>query len=171
MSIYVSPLHLVRQEAQRFQPHGIISIVDPRTENPVFDPNVKVLNLKFHDVCFEPRSIYDKERYVHPTREIVEEIFNFGAVSMKKGERLLTHCFAGVSRSSAAAIIALSPQYGWQEAVRMVAEVKVNHTAPEPHTELGSRWFMPNNLMIDYADDFLCLNGELRKLVATTFSY
>ena len=171
MPIYVSPLNLVHQEVQRFQPHGVISIVDPGLDNPIFDPSVKVLNLRFHDICFEPRSIYDKERYTYPTREIVEEIFHFGAVTMKSGERLLTHCFAGVSRSSAAAIIALSPHYGWQEAVRMVAELKVNHTAPEPHTEIGSFWFMPNNLMIDYADDFLCLNGELRKLVATTFSY
>lgn len=169
--IYVSPLHLVQQEVQRFQPHGIISIVDPNIKNPDFSSSLKVLNLKFDDICFEPKSIYDKERYSPPTREIVEDIFHFGATTMKKGERLLTHCFAGVSRSSAAAIIALSPHYGWQESVKMVAEVKVNHTAPTPHTEIGSQWFMPNNLMIDYADDFLCLNGELRKLVAITFAY
>ena len=169
--IYVSPLHLVRQEIERFQPQGVISIVDPKMENPNFSSDLRVLNLKFDDICFEPKSIYDRERYSPPTKKDVEEIFHFGAVTMKTGEKLLTHCFAGVSRSSAAAIIALSPHYGWRDAVRMVSEIELVYTAPKPHTETGSQWFLPNNLMIDHADDLLCLNGELRKLVEETFSY
>lgn len=169
MPIYVAPINRVLHEAQTFKPDAIISIVDPTMKNPNFPMKVPILNLNFDDICFEPVSFYDKERYSPPTRSHVEEIFHFGAFFYKKDTNLLTHCYAGISRSSAAAIIALCPHYGYKKAVEMVANIQVYQS--EGVSEAGSSWFMPNNLMIKYADDQLALNGELINLVETTFSY
>ena len=166
--IYVSSLYDLKNSIEKYKPEAIISILDPNVERPIFNDSAKVLKMSFHDICFEPKSIYDKERYVVPTREDVDEILHFGALHYKKGTMLMTHCFAGVSRSSAAAIIALCPHYGYVEAVRMVADIDVV-LSQDGATEKGSTWFMPNNLMIRYADERLALDGALVNLVNGTF--
>jgi hypothetical protein len=46
----------------------------------------------------------------------------------------------------------------------MIAELSI-------HNETGADWFMPNNLMIEYADEILGLNRELVKFTEYTFRY
>lgn len=169
MLVSITSINRFQIEFNHQNPDAVISIVDPLMSNPVISKDIPTLQMKFHDICFEPSSPYDKERYVTPTRADVDEIFHFGAFKYKKGTKLLTHCFAGISRSSAAAIIALCPHYGYETAVKMVSEVDVYQS--EGLYEKGSFWFMPNNLMIRYADERLALDGALVKLVEETFAY
>jgi len=166
MSVIITSLHRFEADFKLHNPDSVISIVNPEMEHPVVNNNVPTLKMKFHDICFE---IHNNDKYTLPSIEDVDEIFHFGAVKYKKDTRLLVHCFAGISRSSAAAIIALCPHYGYKDAVKMVAEVDVYMS--KGLYEKGSSWFMPNNLMIKYADKRLCLDGDLIKLVNEVFSY
>jgi predicted protein tyrosine phosphatase len=169
MLISVVSLKRFQEEMELQNPDAVISIVNPTTDNPEVGKEIPTLKMKFHDICFEIKSYHGQERYTPPSRDHVDEIFHFGAFKYKKGTKLLTHCFAGISRSSAAAIIALCPHYGYVEAVRMVSEIDVYQS--EGLYEKGSLWFMPNNLMIQYADERLALDGALVRLVEETFAY
>jgi len=166
MSVLVTSLHRFKIDFNLQDPDAVISIVDPEDNNPEVLKDIPVLKMKFHDICFE---LFNNEKYIIPTRENVDDIFHFGAFKYKKDTKLLVHCFAGISRSSAAAIIALCPHYGYENAVKMVADVDVYMS--EGLYEKGSLWFMPNNLMIRYADERLVLDGALVKLVEETFAY
>lgn len=81
----------------------------------------------------------------------------------------MVHCFAGISRSSAAAIIAMIPLLGPEEAVKRVMNFEVHQS--DGVFEPGYSWFMPNNLMIQYADEELGLAGQLVKLTERSFNY
>ena len=81
----------------------------------------------------------------------------------------MVHCFAGISRSSAAAIIAMIPLLGPEEAVKRVMNFEVYQT--EGVFEPGHSWFMPNNLMMQYADEELDLAGHLVRLTESSFNY
>lgn len=168
MPVIISSLNKVYANFYSFKPEAIISIVDPYIENPEFNNKIPVLNLQFNDICFELESEYDKRKYSPPNRNHIDDILHFGAVTCNKNTRILTHCFAGISRSSAAAIIALCPLYGYLDAVDIVANADLTI---DDKIFKGSEYFMPNNLMIKYADDRLCLNGDLCKLVDKKFIY
>jgi predicted protein tyrosine phosphatase len=167
--IFVTNCKNVLKDIKIFKPSALISITDPGINNPKHELDIPTLNLSFQDVCFEPQSDVDKLRYKPPTKLIVEDIFHFGAFSYKKNTLLMTHCMAGISRSSAAAIIALCPHYGYEDAVNIVADFDVYQS--EGLYEKGSSWFIPNDLMIKYADEILCLNGSLQNLVYSRFCY
>src|SRR3990172_5590703 len=101
---------LSREEAQRVlrSSHGdsithVISLSEPEQEPPVELAlhNGRHLILQFHDVT------NTKYGYVPPTSKQVEGIIRF-AHSIKPEHRLLCHCAAGISRSSAAALTVLA---------------------------------------------------------------
>jgi predicted protein tyrosine phosphatase len=73
---------------------------------------------------------------------------------------------AGISRSSAAALISIIPLYGFNEAVDIIKRVELSN-----YEFLQKKCFYPNNLMIKYADQILSLNGRLENLVEETFEY
>lgn len=63
----------------------------------------KKIRLKFHDVT------WDREGLVSPKKEDVERLVSFykDALSLDKEHKFLIHCWAGQSRSTAAALILL----------------------------------------------------------------
>lgn len=104
----------------------------------------------FHDVENENSS-----EYVVPTRQDIKDILETAAMVPSNG-RLLVHCTAGKSRSTAAGIGILiqggmDPQsaFDWMKAHRPA--------------------MFPNRLMIEYVDDYLDLGGELIKIVKTYY--
>lgn len=94
------------QEAKRPFPKGssVISIGAPNTPSP---PGVRTsedshLRVEFDDIASDPPS-KDQRKYFHPPeKEHVEKIIDFAR--NQKGP-LVTHCRAGVSRSTAADVI------------------------------------------------------------------
>lgn len=144
----------------------IISIVDPNLDNP-FPQSKNNLLFRFHDICFEPQSEVDKLRYISPTKKDISDIINFGKENFNNKSVLLSHCMAGISRSSAAALISIIPLYGVNESVKIIKELESSNY----NDFLQKKYFYPNNLMIKYADQVLGLDGKLEKLVEETFDY
>jgi len=165
METLITSRSVAEASADRIKPIAIISICD------IADPELQflghdcpILRMKLDDICFEPKSKYDIERYSPPTRQMIHSILSFGRENITDDSKLLSHCYAGISRSSAAAIIATTPLLGFRYAVKMIAELSI-------HNKTGADWFMPNNLMIEYADEILGLNRELVKFTEYTFRY
>lgn len=171
MEIFITSRHLVKLKIPEFKPTEVISIVDPEDDYLEFNlpKETSALQMKFQDLCFEPASEYDIARYLPPTKSMIKTIIKYGEHNIREDSRLLVHCFAGISRSSAAAIIAMIPLLGPEEAVKRVMAFEV-HQADEIF-EPGYSWFLPNNLMIKYADEELGLAGRLIKLTESSFNY
>jgi predicted protein tyrosine phosphatase len=119
-------------------------------DNLVIPPGVPRANhlwLKLHDIA-EPR-----DGYVHPARAHIEELIGF----VKRWDRespLVIHCFAGVSRSTAAAFVTvctLNPE--GKEAAIAQALRRASPTAT------------PNVRIVALADDILGRNGRMVEAV------
>lgn len=104
----------------------------------------------FHDV--EDRESSD---YVVPTRKDIQEILEISSMVPPEG-RLLVHCTAGKSRSTAMAIgILIQSGKSPQEAFDFVKTLQPA--------------MFPNRLMIEYVDDYLRLDGQLITVVKTYY--
>lgn len=126
----------------------IVSIMDPGSAVPEafgsFDPHER-LDLRFHDI------IDPQVDMVMPDDEHVGRLLRFGGTmaSSQSPVTLLAHCHAGVSRSSAAAILMLAavrpgtPEQALAEALAV---------AP-------NAW--PNLRMIELGDALIGCNGRL----------
>jgi predicted protein tyrosine phosphatase len=127
----------------------IVSILDPDERPPfeLLDHQDRTLTLRFDDV------VRDGGGFVLPTPEHVENLLEFDR-GAKPGDRLVVHCHAGLSRSTAAFVALLAQRTPGAEAAAF-AELR----AVRPRS-----W--PNFLIIAYADDILGTGGALaRELV------
>jgi predicted protein tyrosine phosphatase len=125
---------LVRDEARVFRPEGI-------------EPD-KHLWLQIDDIA-EPI-----DGYIVPSRHHVEKLITF-VDGWRRETPLVVHCFAGISRSTAAAFVtacAISPE-------RDEAEIALRLRA-------ASRTASPNPLIVSLADDFLGRKGRMRDAIA-----
>ena len=134
----------------------VVSLFTPgfRDELPIFrHPAARVLKLDFDDID-EPR-ILDQGPYgkqYPPTKKQIQQLIQF-IKGIKAPAKLLFHCHAGISRSTAAALVAICIHHktdspaSWME--RLLA------IRPEA---------FPNSLMLKYADELLGLGGELIKI-------
>lgn len=128
----------------------VLSILDPDQPSPevfaAWGPHRR-LELRFHDVIEETAG------QIAPAAADVERVLAFGRELTAPGAavgRLLSHCHAGISRSTAALVMILlqaNPARPAEEAVAAVA-------ATRPKT-----W--PNLRMIEIADQRLGRHGEL----------
>lgn len=126
----------------------VISIGEPGSSNFVRGLHGQSFNA-FHD-CNVINALY-----VYPTRPLMENLRN-GIERFLRDERLesvLVHCAAGVSRSTAAAIMLLVAD-GWEPdaAVGHVFEIR-----PIAH---------PNELMMTIMDDMFQMHGKLHEEVS-----
>lgn len=116
----------------------IIGLVNPEAK-VAQDPKYHVEY--FHDVM-EPI-----DGWVHPTIEHMERVLEFSK-TITKDDKLLVHCNAGVSRSTATAImVCMDHGLTADEAFRKVYEVR-------PHMN-------PNSLLLTFADELLGCDGSL----------
>lgn len=134
------------------QVRWLVSIGDPGTRAPAGSARVAAkLRLEVEDVI-------DPSLPFAPTRTDVERIVRFGRRLPTDGIAI-SHCDAGISRSSAAAIIALAACYADASEEEVVATVLAG--APGLH---------PNRLMIRLADDVLGREQRLVDAVRRRFS-
>lgn len=105
--------------------------------------------------------VYDDDSYgVAPSPEDVKRIIRFAgysdahrAVAQPPGpERVLIHCHAGVSRSTAAGLIWLATRLGPGQEAEAAAQLVAACVDKEPN---------PNKTMVKYADEQLGRNGAL----------
>ena len=148
MSIIVCPLHDVEAIARVRRPSHILSLISPSAEPTGFQRLAPYhLELRFNDIA-EPR-----DGLIEPSAEHIHSIIEFGRSSRAQGP-LLIHCWAGVSRSPAAAFI-----------------ITFDRARPTPkHLAASLRsaapYCSPNPRMIALADEALEAQGDLSKAIA-----
>jgi predicted protein tyrosine phosphatase len=142
--IYICGLHAVVEAAAQVRPRHLISITDPETSAPRVEGIApgRHLKLEFHDINDPEPDL------IAPDREHVEHIVGFAA-GWDGLDPLLVHCHAGISRSTATALIVAAVRAAGQElqAARLLR-------ARAPHAD-------PNRRMIALADVRLGLDGRL----------
>ncbi len=138
------------QELDGFAKVGVshvLSILDPADpEPPVFQryrPHRRT-SLRFHDV------VVPVDGHLLPVEADVERILEFGRdLSTTEPLHLLVHCYAGISRSTAASLILMAQANPGREADVFATLIEVRPRA----------W--PNSRMVGFADALLGCNGRL----------
>ena len=142
--IYVCGLADLPHLASELDPTHVISLLgdDPFPETPGSVVPDGHLKLQLHDIT-EPLP-----GYIAPETEHVECLLDFSRRWEQAGP-LIIHCYAGVSRSTAAAlaVLCIYNQGREQDAARVLR-------ARGPHA-------FPNRRMIELADDLLGCGGRL----------
>jgi len=145
MMIYVSPLSAIEDAIQAVKPSHLVSLLDPETmiDTPSGIVRERHLRLPVNDISEEIDSL------VPPGEAHVAELIGF-VQEWDQAQPLLVHCWAGISRSTAAAFItlcALNENHPEDELARLVRQ-RGSHAHP-------------NRLMVRHADALLRRNGRM----------
>ena len=138
-SLFEMPLHV-----RALRPRYLVSLVQPEFQPPTpreVSP-ARHLRVAVDDVS-EPGDGFVAPEQAH-VRELIEFLRLWGGASP-----LLLHCFAGISRSTAAALVALSLDADGRE---LEAAQILREAAPHAH---------PNALLVSLADRLLGRQGRL----------
>jgi predicted protein tyrosine phosphatase len=142
--IYVCGLDALEEHARRLRPEHVVSLVAPEEQPPTPDgvsPD-RHLRIEIHDISQPmPGYILPEEDHVATLIDLFRE--------RRTGSAILIHCLAGISRSTAAALIALAVEHEGLE-----KEAALRLRAAAPHAD-------PNRRMIALADMLLGRDGRL----------
>jgi predicted protein tyrosine phosphatase len=144
-TIYVAPLSLVATTVAEAQVSHLVTLINGETliDTPPSIVPDRHLRLAMNDIC-EPQ-----EGLVLPCETHVSNLVRF-ALDWDRRAPLLIHCWAGISRSTAAAFItlcALNPQ---------VDEITVARALRR-----ASPTAYPNRLLVALADEALARDGRM----------
>ena len=142
--IYVTNIDDLPDVARRIRPSDLVSLV-PMEEQPCTPVGVdpaRHLRLLIHDIT------KSDDAGILPQSQHIQTLIDF-IRGWKRDGPILLHCIAGVSRSSAAALITLVTVAPGRE-----DEAARALRCAGPH-------FSPNRLMIHLADDILGTGGRL----------
>jgi predicted protein tyrosine phosphatase len=145
-TLHVCPLHLVSAEVDRLQPSGLVSLLSPGNVTPATPPHLPAdqhLKRHFHDI------VVNYPNLTPPRPEDVAAIIAFARAWDQRAPMLL-HCFAGISRSTAAAYIAA-----------MVIRPALAEDDLAQRLRQASSLATPNILMIEHADEILGRKGRM----------
>jgi predicted protein tyrosine phosphatase len=142
--IHVSSLSALNSVTAKLPSYDLLTLLSP--DHPPTDWSAFVcerhVRLAFHDIV-EPMP-----GLTPPDRDLMQAVLEFGRHA-KPQRPLLIHCWAGISRSSAAAfVIACDRNPGFE---RDIAH-ELRRRAPSA---------TPNRLMVRLADDLLQRNGRM----------
>lgn len=144
-TILVTPLSQVEAAIRRYKPSHMMTLLSPghMIDTPAGIVPDRHLKLGLNDVV--ATDLGDDP----PNQSHVENLIAFGR-GWDARAPLLIHCWAGVSRSMAAAYIVLCDRFGpFRE-----KEIAKSLRARAPHA-------YPNPLLIEYADNALRRNGRM----------
>ncbi|MGF1640601.1 MAG: tyrosine phosphatase family protein [Rhodospirillales bacterium] len=144
MTIYVCSMPEMPRHVETLRPSHLVSLVPPLDQPPT-PPQIapeRHLRLSIDDIT-EPLA-----GYVLPDVYHIATLVDF-LMGRADDEPILLHCVAGVSRSMAAALIALTLDAEGQE-----TEMALRLRRAAPHAR-------PNTRMVALADDVLCRDGRL----------
>lgn len=151
MTLLVCPLSQVETARALHRPSHLVSLLSPTSPAetwPVSDPGDARLRLAFHDIA-EPRP-----DLTAPSAVQVDQLLAF-AGTWDGARPMLVHCWAGVSRSTAAAFI-IACQRAPERAEREIAGT-LRAAAP---------YATPNPLLVSLADTALGRQGRMSKAIA-----
>ena len=144
--IYISGLFDMPRHVRELEPSHLISIIQPELQprRPQEIPAERHLRVAVHDV-----SVPDGFSVLVQPNDVRAVLDFAGAWSPEAGS-LLVHCYAGVSRSTAAALIVHFLKTGDPEASAQALRDAA------PHAQ-------PNRRIVALADDALGLDGALTR--------
>jgi predicted protein tyrosine phosphatase len=149
MKIYVTPLSEVEETIALYRPSHMVTLLSPEhmIDTPKGIDAARHLRLAVNDVA-DP---FGAE--MPPAAHHVEELLNFGE-EWPATAPILIHCWAGISRSTAAAYILLCNRLG-PGTEHIIAQ---RLRARAPHA-------FPNPLLISLADEALGRKGRMIEAV------
>jgi predicted protein tyrosine phosphatase len=150
MTIIVSPMSEIAELLAMRRPSHVLTLLSPETEAPTCADleSGRHLVLQFHDVPCEMAG------YIAPSRDIITAILAFGA-TWDQAAPLLVHCWAGVSRSTAAAYILCCDKTGPGREDEIAAEMR-----------RASPFATPNPMMVALADGMMGRGGRMTAAIA-----
>lgn len=143
--IHVCPLHAVRDVVAGTGAAHLLTVINRETipVTPAGIAEGRHLKLGFHDITQPQQGL------IHPQEDHIAEILEF-ASSWDRRSPMVVHCWAGISRSTAAAfmtICALNPHAREDDVARRLRDTSPTAT--------------PNALMVEIADRALARNGRM----------
>jgi predicted protein tyrosine phosphatase len=147
-AICVCPLSRLRETVARFGASHLVTLIDTPVARPPEIAAPHHLFLGMHDIC-EPA-----EGMICPAEEHLTQLFDF-VTRWDRPAPLVVHCFAGISRSTAAAFsasCALRPELDEEE-------IAVRLRARSPDAS-------PNARIVAVADAMLSRNGRMVRAIA-----
>lgn len=147
--LHICPLSTLDVSLREHQPQWMMSLSGPRKtpERPA-QVSSGFLALEFNDIGEE------REGLIAPNAEHVDEILAFGR-QWDRASPLLIHCWMGISRSTAAALLLLAQDNPARDMNALAQRVRNQ-----------SPMATPNPLMISLGDAALGLGGSLIDAVA-----
>lgn len=150
MSLIVCSLASVHTVAARTGARHLLTVISEGTpvERPVSIPEENHLYLAFNDITAPAQGL------TPPSPEHVERLLAFGR-AWDRHDPMIVHCWAGVSRSTAAGYIlshALTPGSDAADLARLLRQ-----RAP---------WATPNARMVGFADTILGEEGRMSRAIA-----
>jgi predicted protein tyrosine phosphatase len=146
--ILITPLSAVPQALKSHAPSHLVTLLsaDYMIETPAGFPAAQHLRLAMHDIA-------DPGGDQAPARGHVERLLAFGR-GWDAGAPMLVHCWAGVSRSTAASYAVLCDRLGPGAEQDIAQEIR----ARAPHAQ-------PNRLIVRLADDALGRGGAMVRAI------
>lgn len=148
--LHVCPLSQLDATLKAHQPSHVLSLVSPGTQVDLpedYEPQQHLV-LEFNDIPEE------REGYIAPSAEHVQRILEFGRCVPAHGV-LLVHCWAGVSRSTAAAYMIACDRLP-----------EANEARLADHLRQISAVATPNPRLIALADEALMRDGRMQAAIA-----
>ena len=143
--IIVSPLSAVQSLVDQHKVSHVVSLLGPDTPHRQFKGITAPCHLKltFHDI------ITPAEGFTAPAPEDVETLIRF-LDGWTRDNPMLIHCWAGISRSTAAAFTAMCHYHPDKDELRLAQQLRtLSHVAT------------PNRRMVAFADDILNRRGRM----------
>jgi predicted protein tyrosine phosphatase len=148
-TIYVAPLSLVATTVADVRVSHLVTLINGETliDTPPSIDRDRHLRLAMNDIC-EPR-----EGLVLPCEAHVTDLVKF-ALDWDRKAPLLIHCWAGISRSTAAAFITLCALNPYVDELKVARALR--RASPTAY---------PNRLLVALADEALCRDGRMMAAV------
>jgi predicted protein tyrosine phosphatase len=143
MTVIVCPLNAAAGACRDHAPSHIVSLLAPPDKAPTYDSPALRLHLAFNDIVAPAKGL------TAPRRRHVEKLLRF-LDGWDRASPLLIHCWAGVSRSTAAGYIAATLRDGPGSEAALAARLR-----------LAAPFATPNSLLIALADNLLGRDGAM----------
>jgi predicted protein tyrosine phosphatase len=152
MPILVCPLSRVREMVEAHAPALVISLLDPDSPFPDLGESFQQRHLRnpVHDICLPQPGL------VVPAATHVRTLLRF-LTTWDRGQPLLIHCQAGISRSTATAYIAACFAHPDQDEYQLALALR--RTAPLAR---------PNSTIVALADDEMGREGRMIAAIERT---
>ncbi len=143
-SVLIAPFSAVEETVRRYRPSHLLTLmVEPFVPTPASILPERHLRLSVHDVTEPAAGI------VCPEHSHIADLLSF-VRGWDKSSPFLVHCWAGISRSTAAAFIVLCDVHGPGHERRIAGSLRFH----APHAQ-------PNRLLIRHADQLLGRQGRM----------